>query len=74
MTYQRREEIFSKETITIEELAEVADISKASAYNLYHRIIGKSDRLGIKGKIHIADYFNYFNIPFDERYTRRNEQ
>lgn len=69
MDYKRREEIFSKEYISTRELQEIFDISMLqNASTLMKKIKEKTgDTLGIKGKIHINDYFKYFNIE-TERY------
>ena len=67
MTYARREEIFSKDYITTQELQELlgyADLSSASKkVGEIKRAVG--DRLGVKGKIHVEDYLEYFGIKTD---------
>lgn len=71
MTYLRREEIFSKDYITTKELQEllgIKNISTASRKIMeIKRVVG--DRLGVKGKIHTEDYFDFFNVKTD-RYTK----
>lgn len=71
MDYKRREEIFSKEFISTRELQEIFDISQlANASTLMKKIKKETgDKLGIKGKIHINDYFKYFGIETD-RYIK----
>mgnify|MGYP007037141780 CR=1 FL=1 len=73
MTYARREEIFSKDFITTKELKEllrIKNISSASRKVMeIKRVVG--DRLGIKGRIHTEDYFEFFNIKTD-RYKKEN--
>lgn len=71
MTYSRREEIFSKDYITTKELQEllgIKNISTASRKIMeIKRVVG--DRLGVKGKIHTEDYFDFFNVKTD-RYSK----
>ena len=71
MTYARREEIFSKDFITTKELQEllgIKNISSASRKVMeIKRVVG--DRLGIKGRIHTEDYFEFFNVKTD-RYSK----
>ena len=73
MTYARREEIFSKEAITTGELQELLgfnNLSDASSkMTEIKHVVG--DRLGVKGRLHIADYLEYFKIKTD-RYARRD--
>lgn len=63
MTYAKREEIFSKEYITTRELADLlgVDISTAST-KLKAIKLKTGDRLGIKGKIHVQDYLDYYGL------------
>lgn len=72
MTYERREEIFAKEYLTEPEIAELLGISDREAYGLMKAIRKESDTLGIRGKIHVADYMRFFRIPLDGRYGREN--
>ena len=72
MTYARREEIFSKDYITTQELQELlgfANLPSASnKMSQIKRVVG--DRLGIKGKIHTEDYFEFYGIKTD-RYKKK---
>ena len=71
MTYTEREQIFSKDYITTQELQALlgySNISGASAkMSEIKRVVG--DRLGVKGKIHVEDYLAYFKIKTD-RYLK----
>ena len=71
MNYVRREEIFSKDYITTQELQELlgfVDIAGASKkMSEIKRVVG--DRLGVKGKIHTEDYLEFFKIKTD-RYLK----
>lgn len=75
MSFQRREEIFSKDYITTQELQELlgfANLPSASQkMSEIKRVTG--DRLGIKGRIHTEDYFLYFGINTD-RYSKKLNQ
>ena len=71
MTYVRREEIFSKDYITTQELQELLGFTDKSAASKkmmeIKRVVG--DRLGIKGRLHTEDYIEFFNIKTD-RYAK----
>ena len=72
MTYEQREKIFSKDYITTQELQELLGFSTLSSasekMSQIRRVVG--DRLGVKGKIHTEDYFEFFGINTD-RYSRK---
>lgn len=72
MDYKKREEIFSKDYITTQELQELLGFKcKSQASELMQKIKRvKGDRLGIKGKIHTEDYFAYFGIQPNDRYNQ----
>ena len=76
MTYARREEIFSKECLTIEDLMELLDLKYQGAAELMRDIKrslefkGLKVRLDIQGKLHVQDYLDYFQIPSLERYSK----
>ena len=59
MTDKRRAEIFSKETISTKELAELYGVCLSSASQLMQRIKRSGDRLNIRGKIHVKDYLTF---------------
>lgn len=68
MTYEQRERIFSKEYISIDEFVELTGVAKSVASVMMSNIRRKYNRLGIKGKIHVQDYFDYYNLnPADYR-------
>lgn len=75
MTYARREEIFSKDYITTQELQELLGYANLpSASKMMGDIKRKcGDRLGIKGRIHTEDYLMYFGITSD-RYSKALNQ
>ncbi len=71
MDYKRREEIFSKEALNIADVCDIFGISKSEACKKIQEIkrcVG--DRLRIQGKIHIQDYFDYYQIKDKERYKK----
>lgn len=60
MTYQRREEILSKESIHYTELAELFGVEESTACSKMKeikRVVG--DRLHISGRLHIQDYLDW---------------
>lgn len=71
MTYVKREEIFSKDYITTHELQELLGYTSLPQASQKMQEIKRTvgDRLGIKGKIHTEDYFEFFGIKTD-RYSR----
>lgn len=69
MTYEDRERIFAKEYISTRDLAALYDIDESTASTLLTTIKRRQgDRLGKKGKLHVQDYFDYFQLsPKDYR-------
>ena len=74
MTYDEREEMFSKDVLTAADLQKLLGISKTYAYEIMRKIKAKSDRLGIDGKIHTQDYLDYYNLPQSDRYNKMGER
>lgn len=72
MTYEEREAIFSKEALNNEDIMKLFGVCKTESTNIMMRIKRKTgDRLGVKGKLHVQDYLDYFNIKTD-RYARKH--
>lgn len=80
MTYQEREEIFSKEILHISDVAELFGCAPSTASALIlswkRKILfsGKDLRVELDGRIHILDYFDVMNINGEdpgERYFRK---
>lgn len=68
MTYEQRERIFSKEYIAIDEFMELFGLDKSTASRKMSDIRRRSDRLGIQGKVHVQDFFEYYDLnPSDYR-------
>ena len=72
MTFKEREEIFSKEYLNIKDIQELFGIDYNASAKLIRQIKFKYDRLGIQGKIHVEDYFEYFNITDRQRYVKES--
>ena len=70
MTYARREEIFSKDYLTIADLQELLGLTYQASAKLIREIKFKFDRLGVQGKLHVADYLDYYKITNFERYSK----
>lgn len=80
MTYARREEIFSKEYLTIEDIQEILGLEYQGAAKMIRTIKrelemnpkynGQGVRLDIQGKLHTQDYLDYFQITNFERYKK----
>lgn len=72
MSYLEREQIFSKDYLTIKDLQQLLGLSYQIAAKLMRQIKFKFDRLGIQGKLHTEDYFEYYNITDKQRYIKEN--
>ena len=68
MTFEERNEIFSKECISTHDLMKLFDISTSKASALMGNIKLKSNMLNVRGKCHVLDYCKYFGIKADRRY------
>lgn len=71
MTYTEREAIFSKDYLTIGDMMVLLGTTYQVAARLIRQIKFKTDRLGLRGKIHIEDYFDYYNITDRQRYLKQ---
>ncbi len=71
MNYVNREEIFSKDYLTIRDIEILLGTTYQVAARLIRQIKFKTDRLGLRGKIHIEDYFDYYNITDRQRYLKQ---
>lgn len=80
MTYEEREDIFSKEALHISDVSALIGCSFDKAAVLIRewkrkiQFSGKELRLNLDGKIHILDYFDVMGINGEdpgERYFRR---
>ncbi len=69
MNYAMREEIFSKEYLSVKDVQELLGLSYNDAARTIRNIKRRTDRLNIRGKIHVQDYLDYFQIPPD-RYVK----
>lgn len=69
MTYAEREEIFSKEYLSIADIQILLGLQYQDAAKTIRNIKRRTDRLGIRGKIHVQDYLDYYKIPAD-RYLK----
>ena len=70
MTYARREEIFSKETMSITEFGEVMNLSYQMAARVIRDIKRTSNRPQIQGVLLIEDFFDYYGITDKQRYVQ----
>lgn len=70
MTYAEREKIFSKEVLTTAEIAQLLDMTLPQASTIVTSIKRKSDRLKMRGKVHVQDYLDYFKIADLTRYKK----
>lgn len=74
MTYSRREEIFSKDYLNIQDVQELLGLGYDDAAKMIRdikrslKLNGVKVRLDIQGKLHVQDYFDYFGITNYERY------
>ena len=70
MLYTEREQIFSKDYLTIKDLQQLLGLTYQVAARIMRQIKFKFDRLGIQGKLHTEDYFEYFKINDKIRYIK----
>lgn len=80
MTYSRREEIFSKDYISIADMQDLLGMGYDDAAKTIRDIKrslkvspkfnGQGVRLDVQGKLHVQDYLDYFNIPNADRYKQ----
>lgn len=80
MDFATREQIFSKEAITIDDLANLMSLSYSAAAaemrKIKHRqrLVGRL-RFDVTGKLLLADYFDYYKIdPNVRRYYPQEEE
>lgn len=74
MTYEKREEMFSKDYLTIEDIEELLGVGYQVAARIIRNIRRKTDRLGTLGKIHVQDYLDYFNLKPDRYVAQKPEE
>ena len=73
MTYQRREEIFSKDAISLDEMTELLGVSKSTAcreMQYFKRLAG--DRLHLTGYIHVQDYLDALALSAESDRYKKN--
>lgn len=63
MTYTRREEILSKDILTIADVQELNEMSYWSAAELIRDIKRTACRVDKAGKVATQDYLDYFQLP-----------
>lgn len=74
MDYRRREEIFSKEVLNLQDMQDLLDLSPSAASIKIQDIKRKvGDRLNIKGRLHIQDYLEWLNLK-DDKYMLRYQE
>ena len=78
MTYSKREEIFSKEYLSIGDIQELFGMGYDEAAKVIREIKRSLQmneqnprglRLNVQGKIHVQDYFDYYGITDYARYV-----
>ncbi len=72
MTIAERDEIFSKEYLSIADIQKLLGVDYGPAAKIIREIRRKHDRLGMQGKIHVQDYLDYYNIPMSDRYVSKD--
>lgn len=70
MSYEEREKIFSKDYLTIQDIQSLLGLDYQTSAKMIRQIKFKFDRLGIQGKLHVEDYFEYFRITDRTRYVK----
>lgn len=62
MTYDKRSEILSKDYLTIADMQALLGLSYNDAAKLIREIKRKHNRLNTRGKIHVQDYIDYYQL------------
>ena len=70
MTYARREEIFSKDTMSIEEFCELMNLTYQVAARVIRNIKRTSNRPQMRGVLLVEDFFDYYKITDKQRYIK----
>jgi len=70
MTNAEREQIFSKDYLTGNDIELLLGVDRSTASSILQWIKRRSDRLGIRGKVMVQDYLDAFSLPSD-RYIYR---
>lgn len=70
MTFAEREQILSKDALSIKDIEMLLGLTYQSSAKLIRQIKYKHDRLRIEGHLHIEDYFDYFKITDKQRYLK----
>ena len=70
MTYARREEIFSKDTMSIEEFRELMNLTYQVAARVIRNIKRTSNRPQMRGVLLVEDFFDYYKITDKQRYIK----
>ena len=73
MTTEERNEMFSREILSADDIAKLFDVSKHTAYVIIRNIKLKSDRLDdgtpgrttLTGKVHVQDYLDCYGLDRD---------
>ena len=67
MDMTKREEIFSKECLSIEDIEYLFDVDYGQAARIIREVKNglEKPRVTIQGKIHVQDYLDYFRLPAD---------
>lgn len=72
MTYEEREAIFAKEALDKRDIMALFDVCTNEASKIMQQIKRKTgDRLGVKGKLHVQDYLDYFGLKAGNRYSTK---
>lgn len=74
MTERRRADLFSQESLSVKEIQELYGFSYSSASKLVGKIKAKSDRLGIRGRVHIKDYELYFGSSPENKQPEKEKE
>lgn len=62
MTYEQRNTMFAKDTLSIADIQMLLGMSYNAAAAVIREIKRKTDRLHIQGKIHVQDYIDYYGL------------
>lgn len=62
LTEERKKQIFANEVLRISDIQELFGVGYNSAARIIREIKSTSDRIGMKGIVHIEDYKEHFKL------------
>ena len=74
LTPELRKEIFSKDYLGIRDMQMLLGCSYWDAAKVIRKIKRTTDRLTVRGKVHVQDYLDFFKLPPDRYIVTAEEK